>query len=347
MWPWLQNEHFKKSFSLTQRQKFLWQLCLLAFCGHIVIIIIFTISYHGYHEHEKFVISSKNYKTVYVLSPLNKKIKSARSNLNQKQSIKASRIIDYQTYQYLKNKKNGKTFVEKSKHKKISKTIAAKKSILPIKKIQIAKKLIETKNNFKSIKEPKAKLINKQIAKEKIITQKKPDVVKLDKKKEVPTKIITIEQSITPEQLPKNKSEIKKEIIEEIKPEIVDINESKPVVEESEQKTDLTFEEQQDIPDDIDIDNATFIGYQQIDSLAVKNKIQQEIQQNFKAPIGIKKNVSCELTVFISDKGKSKTVTITKSSGILIYDSSARAMLRKIEFPQEVWNKTITIALGQ
>ena len=115
---------------------------------------------------------------------------------------------------------------------------------------------------------------------------------------------------------------------------------AKQVVQKPEEKIEQKTQE-------IDVDNATFVGYEQLESLTIQYRIQKSVQQHFKPPVGVSKSASCELSVQVNKQGKAQQVTMSKSSGIMVYDVSARGAIRHIEFPKEVWNKTITIVLGQ
>lgn len=347
MWPWLRNEHFKKFFVLTDRQKFLCRLCVLTFIGHVLVLILGTCSYFGFNEHERFVISSRHGNTVYVLTPLQKQVKTSVKQ-SKESSVKSSKVIDYGTYEQLKKqqkkeveKKNtviAQPVQAKKKSKALASSLAAlkeinqvaqKKAQITISEVQVAKKV----DLEKKATSPVPKKINVVKNQKSLKTQ---PVVQLKEEKAIePLKQDVVVQ----------KEHNHKESCDQLK-DVVELSSTETSAIEPSQNLDKANQEVL-AQDDIDVDNVTFIGYEQLDSLAVQNKIQQMVQQNFKSPIGIKKDVSCELTVLVGDSGKSKTVTMVRSSGILIYDTSARAMLYKIEFPKEVWNKTITIVLGQ
>lgn len=97
----------------------------------------------------------------------------------------------------------------------------------------------------------------------------------------------------------------------------------------------------------IDVDDVEFIGYEQLDTLAVQHKIQQHVQEYFTPPVGMQEGTCSELTVSITGQGKVSKAVLVKSSGSLVYDNAARTAIYKTVFPKEVWNKTITIVLGQ
>lgn len=329
MWRLLQSGHFKPLFSLTQRQLFLGRLCLIALMGHLLVMIICTYAYIGYHEQERFIISSKHCNRVYVLSPLHKKIEpSLVAKAQKKQPIQASKVIDYKTYEALQ-KKEQKMAVKPQSVKKVSqKEVSVKLSETPKNKAVSGKKDTQLQTL------PKAQLVIKNIQ-----TVQKENAQKGDIKTKKAENSIKEEKKVTLEKKPSTALE---------QPSMDHPNKSANNANKISEKVDSVVQEEvSKVAEIIDPDEVTFIGYEQLDSLVIQNKIQRAIEQNFKAPIGIKKDVSCELSVRIGADGKVSNSTFIRSSGVLVYDTSARSMLQKIEFPKEVWNKTITIVLGQ
>lgn len=356
MWPWLRSEHFKKLFELTARQKFLSKLSIISFVGHVFTLAI--IVYFSFNKHERFIISSQAGNTVYVLTSLHKQIKSV-GNQSFTNSKKASKVFDYETYKQLKKQQEKqelkKKIIDQSvSSKKTSKAFANSQAALKKANQSVPKKAQITVSEIKPSKkvDPLKKDSRKKTILDKKVTSpviKEINTVKDKKRKESSAALPIHEEKIIEPSLNQNvESRVEADIKEVVTPE-------KPKTEllKKEESKEASFqnldkiEQKNCLESDVDVDNVTFIGYEQLGSLAVQSKIQQVVKQNFKSPIGMKKGVSCELTVFVGDSGKSKSVTMVRSSGILVYDTSARAMLYKIEFPKEVWNKKITIMLGQ
>jgi len=327
MWPWLRSERFKKIVLLTQRQQFLGQLCLLTCIAHVFVVIISVFLSGRSREHERFIISAKNCNTVYVLSPLKKQIKSTSKNFSNRSS-KASKVINYDTYQALKKQKS-KTLLPVAK--KSEKSIQP----APVKVKKQSKSLQSSLLALKKDKQPAAPKAQLTISGVKVVEKKT-----VEPKKVVEQELIKKVEIKKEEVAPCQPKETSIEVVEKKLTEKQNI-ESKETMVQEELSQALAPQE------NLDVDNVTFIGYEQLDSLGVQNNIQQRVLQHFKSPVGIKKDVSCEISVLVGDSGKAKKVTVVRSSGILMYDVSARGAMYKIEFPQEVWNKTITIVLGQ
>tara|TARA_Y100000588_G_scaffold395118_1_gene520086 strand:- start:66 stop:854 length:789 start_codon:yes stop_codon:yes gene_type:complete len=191
------------------------------------------------------------------------------------------------------------------------------------------KKNNETKAPVVTIEEKEVKpIINKKIVAK---NQKKA------KKEEIQPKLMVTEQVV------ENKTE-KIETKQQAKNQN-NSSEKEQVVTTKEQQQ-KTIEKQIETSD-ISLDDVTFVGYEQLDTLTTQHTIQHRLQQHFRPPVGIAKDVSCDLLVQVSDAGKAVSVKIQRSSNILVYDAAARVAIYKVTFPQEVWNKKITISLGQ
>ena len=98
--------------------------------------------------------------------------------------------------------------------------------------------------------------------------------------------------------------------------------------------------------DDFDENNVVFIGYEELDQSIVGSKIQHEIQQVWTPPVGMKSDIECEIRVKVDQNGQALETKIVKSSGVFVYDATAKKTLQKIDYPKEVFNKSITIVLG-
>lgn len=210
---------------------------------------------------------------------------------------------------------------------------------------------------------------HKNVAKDELQITKVIDIQTYEQQKQLPKKqeaqaTLTVEAKDIPVENSKQKVVEKKvaPIKKAIKPTL-QVAEAKDIVQEKkieqpkvDKKTEKSFEKKDVVKtekkvaqkmQEIDVENATFVGYEELDSLTIQHKIQQSVQKYFKPPIGVSKNASCELQVQINKQGVAQQVTVTKSSGIMVYDVSARGAIRHIDFPRDVWNKTITIVIGQ
>ncbi len=294
MLRWLQSDQLKSLFRLNKRQQFFLQLCVFVLFGHFIVAILFSCLYQGYHDHEKFMVSSKYQSATLVLCPLKKRI-----NLNQKNqkqtAIKDSKVIDYQAYQKQLAEQKEKLLAKKSEVKSAEQKIVKAQTKKDIKKEPV----------IKNKQKPELKIVDVEVA----------------SKKEVQAQNLPAQAA---KKVPESKKEevVKKELVEEKAAEEV-------------------------LQNQMNLQDVEFVGYEQLDSLMIERLIQQAVQTFFKPPVGIAKDISCEVLVDVSKDGRASLAKVVRSSGIVAYDTSARAALYKTEFPKEVWNKTISIVLGQ
>ncbi len=113
-----------------------------------------------------------------------------------------------------------------------------------------------------------------------------------------------------------------------------------------EHEIEVSDDDQEALSDDIDLEQVVFFGREQLDNSIIASKLKQAVEQCWNPPVGIKKGTSCQMRVHVNSHGKADEVKIIHSSRILMYDLPARKALFAMHYPQEVWNKAITIALG-
>lgn len=304
MWHLQLDELFKNFFTFSKRQQFFAQLCLIVFVVHLFVLFVFTALSYAFSSHQKFIVSSQNKSSLYVLSPLHKHIEQKKSDkIARKRSMSASKVIELQA------------FLEELKKPKVEPTQKIEQEEQPVLEIVKAQDTTESKDaKVDSLKKKKKPLAKTQLSTKKALVKKQEVKSVIEKPKE-------------------QDKAIQKQV--EDKPVEHVVKKETETAEKDAQKTDL------------DLDDATFIGYEDLTKLATQEHITRIVQQHFKPPVGMAADVSVELRVQIGYKGKVDKVDVMRSSGIVVYDSSARAALYKANLPQEVWNKTITIVLGQ
>ena len=314
MWRWLPSVLCNKSsFCISQRRLFFLQLTGLVFAVHLFILLIYAFIGWISSGKDRFKISLTQSGATYVLMPFEKKSEYRNKNAVQKSNSinKKSNVIDHATYERKKN----------SKKQKIQVSAKFSKSKLAAKKADVKLKNLKNKIKEKSsvvAKNPKNKRLSLKVA---------PVVEEL-----------VIEQPLVEQPLvEKLKPEIvqEKEIIQQVEPEVIDVV-----------ATEIIPTEIVEMDDDFDQDNVIFVGTQELDRSIVGSKIQHMIQQNWTPPVGMKPGITCEVLVSLNKDGVVTNSKVARGSGVFVYDACARKTLQKIEYPQEVWNKTITIVLG-
>ncbi len=167
------------------------------------------------------------------------------------------------------------------------------------------------------------------VKKETIIAERK-EPVKIDN----PSTIATLKKeeklaSKTPEPIKKENSTPKKEIAQK--------------AAASTQQASTIKQQALPIPENAHISD----NYKEVESLRRHALLQKELINNWHPPIGISSNTTCEISFTVNTQGSPQKITITKSSGITMYDISARNALFAMKMPQWTYGKTITINFTQ
>lgn len=315
MLRWLPNALYNPR---SERQRFFQEILLFVFAVHVVLLCGMMIISFLSKKQEKYTISLHQAGATYVLMPFQKHVtteknKKSKSLVHEKMAHKKSQLINYDAYQQKvsKKQKNKKTALSKAVEK--STTQAVPLPLTPQKTSLGSTRLIDKK----SVASLKKKVSAKNKNKIKMVEQ--------------PTVVPQIDtQSLQVEKEEKNAMAHQSEI----------------VVEPSAKNELQTDDVKSDQTENLIQDDVIFIGYEQLDECVVGSKIQQVIQQNWTVPVGIQSGLSCHMKVAVSAQGFAQTVTIEKGSGVFVYDNSARSTLLNIEYPREVYNKTISIVLG-
>lgn len=87
--------------------------------------------------------------------------------------------------------------------------------------------------------------------------------------------------------------------------------------------------------------------YREVEAMRRTALLQKELLYNWKPPVGIPASASCEISFTVDTNGTVKTNTMAKSSGIVMYDLSARHAIFAMHMPQWTHGKTITINFKQ
>lgn len=190
-----------------------------------------------------------------------------------------------------------------------------------------------TKNSTNKTSSPKPKIMQT-----KTLTNALNKVVNIQK----PTTIANVEQKKIVEPLPitHNKqnsnttnTELKKEIPK------------KPVVAKTPiaQALDIQQTIKQIIPKDAQIS----YNYREAEALRCNAQLQKELVQQWKPPFGVSAECSCDISFFVNKRGVIENLKITKASGVMMYDISARQALFSMKMPPWTYGKSIIINFKQ
>jgi hypothetical protein len=87
--------------------------------------------------------------------------------------------------------------------------------------------------------------------------------------------------------------------------------------------------------------------YREVEAMRRTALLQKELLNNWKPPLGIPASATCEISFTVDKNGTIKTTTMVKSSGIVMYDLSARHALFAMKMPKWTHGKTVTINFKQ
>lgn len=309
----LRNVLYRKT---SERKSFLQKLFLLVLSVHLIFFgSMILMSIIG-KKQDKFTILMHQTGATYVLMPLQKTVNQGKNNSGNgsSSSSQKSQVLAYD--EYLERKKNGKKVSQKniSLKQKISKV---KQEISKAKKIKSKATAILADKTY----------INKKIKHKKLSQTKN--------KKQKKNKIKIVEQA--KDELSKiTKQEVATVQSEQVANQV--LSESVQDVSDEQNSSDTTLSPVSE--------NIIFVGYEQFDECVIGSKIQHAIIQSWTPPVGLDQGVCCEMKITISSDGIADSIEVAKTSGVLVFDMSARTALQQIEFPKEVHGKTIMIALG-
>jgi len=177
----------------------------------------------------------------------------------------------------------------------------------------------------------------------KIVPPAKVNVQKTVVKQEAVVKKETIQPKITTVQKATvvKKEEEKKVVVPEKKQIKQDDVKSKEVQtnQPKEQKVAQVNQQPQQI--------ITSSNYREVEAMRRGMLLQKELAKNWKPPRGMQPNCSCDITATVGTDGKIIDLKIDKSSGILMYDVSARQAFFSMSIPQWAHGKSITVSFKQ
>ncbi len=308
----LPNLLYSKS---SEKKSFLQKLFLLVLGIHLFFFgFMILISITGTKQN-KFTIMLHQSGATYVLMPFQKKVEQNNMNFKTTSSSIASKKSQVITYDaYLEHKKNNKNLDQKQPETQ-----------------QASTKIQQNTTKSKKIKSKATTLLANKTHNLKKTKHKK--IVPSKNKKQKQNKIQIVEHGT--HEAGKNLNTLQETVQEQ------QMNQALPQVVQNEQSSELIAQKESETM----LDNVIFVGYEQFDECIIGSKIQQAIVQNWTSPVGLDHGVTCEMRITVSQEGLADSIEIIKTSGVLVFDMSARSTLQQIEFPKEIHGKTIMITL--
>jgi len=90
-----------------------------------------------------------------------------------------------------------------------------------------------------------------------------------------------------------------------------------------------------------------YVGQFQMTALTMQEQVQKEVTKYWKPPEGLPKDLACTLKILVDWYGKVRKTTIEKSSGVLMYDISARTAVATLAVPKVAYGKGFSITFKQ
>jgi TonB C terminal len=85
-------------------------------------------------------------------------------------------------------------------------------------------------------------------------------------------------------------------------------------------------------------------NFREVEALRRGAQLQKELVQKWQPPIGVAPDCSCELSFSVSKNGTVQQLKTTKTSGVLMFDISARQALCAMKMPQWTYGKPLIIS---
>lgn len=326
-------------------------------CFFHICLLLFFITYDGKKfEQERFVIATKANGSTIVFMPLRKKIEQPVLKTDSQQSDKKSVMMTLDAYEKQKKIREAKKIGKSDKKAvQVAKKIAKKSTQLP-KKVKVVAKQV---NPIVSVNKPvmlekKTSAILKElpVVSNTLIVQSpftKPVDVKPAKKIDVALVKKVVEEKV--------KLKVEEKIAPSIDTKQENLSHSivtmpAPVADQGSVDTKIDQAHEPvvkcDEPDQmLDQDQIIFIGSYDLQLSEMAEQIKQQATLYYKPPVGIAKNMVCQLAVTVGENQKATIVTIQKSSGSLANDMCARAALLQVVFPKQLQKRQIVVELGQ
>jgi hypothetical protein len=228
-------------------------------------------------------------------------------------------------------------------------------------------------------KSPSAVIKSPAIIKQPTSAPQKKTVVQAPVQKNNPTKTTTTKKTESPAPTPPQKiaatttmfeekktEPIKQEKKDDIQAELPQKAEPKPEIKKVEarvekavpaeipqpiaaqttepQKTDIPpTASAPHVPENAHVSN----NFREVEALRRGAQLQKELVQKWQPPIGVSSDCCCDISFSVSKKGIVQQLKMIKSSGVLMFDISARQALFAMKMPQWTYGKPLIISFKQ
>ncbi len=88
-------------------------------------------------------------------------------------------------------------------------------------------------------------------------------------------------------------------------------------------------------------------NYREVEALRRGAQLQKELVQKWHPPIGVSSDCTCDISFFVTQKGTVENLKMVKSSGVMMFDISARQALFSMKMPQWTHGNPLIITFKQ
>lgn len=181
----------------------------------------------------------------------------------------------------------------------------------------------------------------------------KPVAASVKKAEKAPTSLVPTKKKAAKTQHVAKKEAAPKQatapVVEKAKPAVPEkiVEKEKPVVAEKEVTPAPELKGEQTAATDENGIDALVVGRDEFAQLEMQQFIQQEMSNHWRPPVGCRKDICCEITITVDWQGAITATKVAKSSGVPMYDTSARQAVRHMVPPKWLYGKELTIAFKQ
>lgn len=87
--------------------------------------------------------------------------------------------------------------------------------------------------------------------------------------------------------------------------------------------------------------------FRETEALRCGAQLQKELVQQWHPPVGVSPDCTCNISFFVNKQGKIENLKMEKSSGVMMFDISARQALFSMKMPQWTYGKPLVISFKQ
>jgi outer membrane biosynthesis protein TonB len=360
MWPWQQSVQLKYLI-------FWGQLLTLVAVLHLIVLYSFLFMQHGINLHDNLTITARfaSGDLPVVFMPFYKHVPGAIQQINA-QGANSSKKQSLSKTKNLKNKNNARPIIYKLVKPPVSK----------ITKTKLSKNSAKVKlDKLKLAQKTAPKLVTKKLAPELKTVTKKLEPIESKKIAGIaPAVPETLQDKIKPVEqiLPKSTEKISSEKVTPVETKNLDsktVNslenkklESKVASTETSDinksnlnnnlsATNLSASNNNSTSTTISSSNNSnqelAIGRKDLELLQLQDSLRGAVSQNWRPPLGFKRDLETVVEVFVDAAGVMERVDIKQSSGVLVFDASVELAINQVVWPSEAWGKSHTLTFKQ